>query len=42
MGGATGAQMVNDTDAWMAEQGIRDADRFSEVLAPGSADPRKR
>ena len=42
MGGAAGAQMVNDTDAWMAEQGIRDADRFSEVLAPGSADPRKR
>lgn len=34
-GGARGAAMVAEADAWMREEGIKRPDRMSEVIAPG-------
>lgn len=41
MGGTAGAKMVEDSNAWMASQGVRHPDRLAEIVAPGSADPRR-
>ena len=41
MGGTAGAKMVEDTNEWMEGQGVKNPDRLAEILAPGSADPRR-
>ena len=42
IGGAAGAKMVEQTEDWLRNQGIRHPDRFAEIFAPGSFDPRRR
>jgi hypothetical protein len=35
VGGADGQQMVEEADRWMRNEGIRNADRMTDVIAPG-------
>jgi len=37
VGGDQGAALIADADSWMANEGIEDPDRMSEVVAPGFA-----
>jgi hypothetical protein len=35
VGGDRGASLVATADAWMAEQGVKDASKMSAMVAPG-------